>query len=153
MIMRALLLAASLLSGAAQAGPLSPASFAQVRRAAAAGEAAAAFDLGRMYRNAIGTERDSVRAFGWIETAARKGSAAAMFTLSNMLMAGEGAPRNEGAARRWLEAAAELDYPEALQQIAQFMQEGAMGFERDEQRAAQLMREVAHAMKHRNPDR
>lgn len=114
-------------------------------------EAAAAFELGRQYRNGIGVERDGARAIAYLETAARLRHPAAMFTLSNMLGAGEGAPRNERAARQWLEAAAQLEYPEALQQMALHVQHGSLGYARDEQRAAQLMRVTAHAMKHRVP--
>jgi TPR repeat protein len=120
---------------------------------AACAQAAAApqtdFDLGRMYRNGVGMERDSVRAFALIRQAARDGHAPAMFILSAMLAAGEGAPKDVAEARRCLEAAAELELPEAMQQLAMNLREGAPGFERDEARAAQLMNEVAHAMKHR----
>ncbi len=106
------------------------------------------FDLGRQYRNGVGVERDSARAHALIKSAARRGHAHAMFILSGMLAAGEGAPRDLAASRRWLEAAAELALPVAMQQLAMNLREGAPGFERDEARAAQLMNEVAHAMKH-----
>ncbi|HEY0491173.1 MAG TPA: hypothetical protein VGD30_16810 [Telluria sp.] len=74
-----------------------------------------------------------------------------MFRLSYMLHAGEGAAKDGRAARQWLERAAERDYPEAMQQLAMALRDGSMGFERDEQRAALLMKEMAHAMKHRAP--
>lgn len=105
------------------------------------GDAAAAYRLGLMYRNGMGTVRDSAKAVQWLEVAARKNVPAAMFILSNMLAAGEGVAADEQAARAWLEAAAELEYPEALQQLALS--------EPDPERAAQLMNEAAHAMKHR----
>lgn len=106
------------------------------------------FELGRQYRNGIGVERDSVRAVALIGKAARDGHPAAMFIFSAMLSAGEGVPKDVTAARRWLEAAAELELPVALQQLAMNLREGAPGFERDEERAAQLMNKLAHAMKH-----
>ena len=137
----------------AQAEPLAAGDLARLRHAADAGAVHALFDLGRMYRHGIGVQRDSVRAFGLIDAAARRAYPAAMFTLSNMLVGGEGAPSDEAGARRWLEAAAESDYPEAMQQLAMNVQEGAVGFERDERRAAQLMRALAHAMKHRAHER
>ncbi len=117
--------------------------------AQAAPAAQADFDQGRMYRNGIGVERDSARAYALIERAAVKGHAAAMFILSSMLAAGEGAPKDVARARRMLEAAAELELPEAIQQLAMNLREGSPGFERDEVRAAQLIHEYAHAMKHR----
>ena len=117
--------------------------------AAPAPEPQADFDLGRSYRNGVGVERDSARAFALIGQAARGGHAAAMFIFSGMLAAGEGTARDAAQARRWLEAAADLELPEAMQQLALNLRDGAPGFERDELRAAQLMNELAHAMKHR----
>ena len=106
---------------------------------AADDEACAAFKRGLMYRNVA---HDSAAAVHWLTVAAQRGEPAAMFILSNMLNAGEGATRDEKAARAWLEAAAGLEYPEALQQLALS--------EPDPERAAQLMKEAAHALKHRS---
>lgn len=107
------------------------------------------FDLGRMYRHGAGVAQDSARAFALIDRAARDGHPAALFIAAAMLAAGEGAPKDVARSRRYLEAAAELEYPEALQQLAMNLREGAPGYARDEERAAQLLRELAHAMKHR----
>ena len=79
------------------------------------------------------------------EASARNGEPVAMFLLSNRLYA---AGKLE-EARKWLEAAVALDYPEALQQKAMALRDGSMGFERDEQQAAVLIKEMAHAMRHR----
>ncbi len=107
------------------------------------------FDRGRAFRHGAGVARDSERAFALIDNAARKGHPAAMFIVASMLAAGEGATKDEVRARRWLEAAAELEYPEAMQQLAMNFREGAPGYERNEERAAELLRKLAHAMKHR----
>lgn len=120
--------------------------------AQAAPRAAANFDLGRMYRNGAGVVRDSPRAFALIDSAARDGLPAAMFIASLMLATGEGTVRDAASSRRWLEAAAELENPEAMQQLAMHLREGAPGYERDEPRAARLLDELAHAMKHRAQD-
>ena len=106
--------------------------------------AQARFDQGRQIRKA-----DSARAMGLIAQAAEGGHAAAMFILSGMLAQGEGSVADPAASRLWLERAATLENPEALQQLAMNLQYGAAGYERDEVRAAQLMRQVAHALKHR----
>jgi TPR repeat protein len=119
-----------------QAGAL-----AELRHAAETGDMKAAYRLGLSYRNGMGVALDKALAVQWLGVAARGQVPAAMFTLSNMLADGEGAAKDEAAARRWLEAAAELEYPEALQQMALS--------ESDPARAAQLMREAAHAMTHR----
>jgi TPR repeat protein len=128
--------------GAAYAAlPERPAVVDELRQQAGGGDAAAAYRLGLMYRNGIGVAQDKALAAHWVGLAAQRPMAAAMFTLSNMLDEGEGVARDKGAARRWLEAAAELEYPEALQQLALT--------ETDPARAALLMKQAAHAMMHR----
>ncbi|RSZ55911.1 sel1 repeat family protein [Massilia atriviolacea] len=147
-MIRSCLLAALLAGGAVHAQPLDGGDVARLRQAAAQ-DAQAAYDLGRMVRNGIGVAREPTQAFALIASSARRGHAPAMFTLSAMLAAGEGCAADLAAARRWLEAAADLEHPEALQQMAMYVQEGALGYPRDAQRAAQLLREAAHAMTHR----
>lgn len=132
------------------AAPLATDDIARLQARADAGEVRAAFDLGRMYRNGIAVARDSRKAYLLIEAAARKRHAPAMFILSNMLAAGEGTAPDEAGARQWLEDAAELEYPEAMQQLALHLRGGALGFVPDEARSAQLVRKMAHAMKHRH---
>jgi TPR repeat protein len=114
---------------------------ASAREQAEGGDAAAAYRLGLMYRNGIAVAQDKGRAAYWIAVAADGRVAPAMFTLSNMLGEGEGVALDKAAARRWLEAAGELEYPEALQQLALT--------EPDPARAALLMKQAAHAMMHR----
>jgi TPR repeat protein len=100
-----------------------------------------AYRLGLAYRNGDGVARDAALAVRWLSDAAERGVPAAMFILAHMLAEGEGATRDAAAARRWLEAAAQAEYPEALQEMAME--------ERDPARAAELLREAAHAMQHR----
>ena len=116
---------------------------------AAPGNGQAQFDQGRAYRNGDGVQADPVRACALIDAAARQAHAAAMFTLSNMLANGEGCAQDQARAKQVLEAAAQLEYPEALQQVALHTRDGVMGFERNEALSAQLMRKAAHALKHR----
>lgn len=105
----------------------------------------AAYRLGLAYRNGDSVARDAALALRWLGNAAEGGVPAAMFILSHMLAEGEGSARDAAAARRWLEAAAQAEYPEALQELAME--------ERDPARAAELLREAAHAMQHRAHDR
>jgi len=93
------------------------------------------------YRNGDGVARDALRAVVLLRGAAERGVPEAMFLLSQMLAEGEGTARDPDGARRWLERAAQAEYPEALQQMAME--------ERDPARAAELMRETAHALQHR----
>ena len=76
-----------------------------------------------------------------LQEVAESGEPAAMFLLAHMLADGEGGTRDAAAARTWLERAAELDYPEALQELALN--------EPDPARADALMRAAAHALAHR----
>lgn len=76
-----------------------------------------------------------------LQQRAEGGEPHAMFLLAHMLADGEGGPRDTVAARVWLGRAAELDYPEALQELAMS--------EPDPQRAEDLMRAAAHALAHR----
>ena len=76
-----------------------------------------------------------------LQLRAEGGEPAAMFLLAHMLEDGEGGTRDAAAARAWLERAAELEYPEALQELALN--------ERDPERADALMRAAAHALAHR----
>lgn len=128
----ALLLACLL---AAQAGAAPPTS---------APDARSAYRLALKVRNGDGVQADPARARGLLAQAAEGGVPAAMFLLSNMLAAGEGGAPDAVAARRWLEMAAELEYPEALQQLALT--------EPDPRKANLLMRQAAHAMTHRPAD-
>jgi len=105
----------------------------------------AAYRLGLAYRNGDGVARDAALAVRWLGHAAERGVPAAMFILAHMLAEGEGTARDAAAARRWLDAAAQAEYPEALQALAME--------ERDPARAAELLREAAHAMQHRAHDR
>lgn len=95
----------------------------------------------RAYRNGTGVAPDKARAAALFARAAEAGDADAAFTLSNMLRDGEGVPADGAAAQYWLRRAADGDSPEALQQLA--MEES------DPARAAQLMKEAAHALTHR----
>lgn len=139
--MKALLLAACLVSAACAAAPVDGARVDVMQQRAAAGDREAQFALGLKHRNGIGMPPDATAAHSLVRKAAEGGHPAAMFTLSNMLAQGEGTAQDVPAAQRWVRAAAELDYPEALQHLA--LQES------DPVKAAQLMRAAAHALKHR----
>ena len=128
--------AAALLLAAALAGS----AWAQSARGAAATDRD--YLRGLAYRNGSdGLPRDAALAARSLTQAAERGVPAAMFILSHMLAEGEGVPRDAAASRRWLEMAAQAEYPEALQEMAMT--------ERDPERAAELVREAAHAMQHR----
>ncbi|WP_260115625.1 hypothetical protein [Pseudoduganella umbonata] len=128
------------------AGPPSgwPRAFADFSGAARDGDANAAYWAGLMVRNGKGTAADTTAAVAWLEQAARGGVPDAMFVLANMLIAGEGGAPDAAAGHAWLQRAAALGQPAALQQLAQgAYEEGAA------ERADALLKEAAHALKHR----
>lgn len=71
-------------------------------RAAKAGDAKAAFNLGCSYNDGIGTEPDRVRALSWFKRAAELGHADAQFNLARHLATGDGIEKDEVAAHAWL---------------------------------------------------
>lgn len=148
MKLKALVLLLCMWAWAAGARPLVAGDLPAVRTGARAGDAGARFDLGRMYRNGIGVSRDSGQAARWITLAAEAGSVPAMFTLHNMLAAGEGVKRDEAGARAWLERAAAMEDPQAMQQLAQYLETGTFGYQRDPARAARLLAQLSHALSH-----
>lgn len=107
------------------------------------------FELAGRNRNGEGVAGDPGRTHALILNAAKEGNPQAMFVLSNRLAEGDGIARDEAQARKWLEAAAALEHPEALQHMAMQVEAGTMGYRQDPARAAQLLREAAHALKHR----
>jgi TPR repeat protein len=112
---------------------------------AADADAVRAYQRGLALRNGIGMAADAAAARRALDAAARAGVPAAMFTLAQMLAAGEGGARDEAASRAWIGRAAQAEYPEALQELALR--------ETDPVQAAQLMREAAHALRHRAIER
>jgi len=128
---------ALLLAGLAVGAPAAAAP----ERPCAQDDGPAALRAGLAWRNGDGRPRDAAAAVVCLESAARQQVPQAMFILSHMVAEGEGTARDPAAARRWLAQAAELDHPEALQ-------EQAMA-ETDPRRAAELLREAAHALQHR----
>ena len=124
--------------------------------AAAAGDGRAAYYLGLMHKNGMGTVRDDAAARRWLAVAAAQQLPDAMFVLANMLLGGESGSEVEAkveenalAARRWLERAADLGHAEAALQIALGLREGSIGFTRDPEQAEIYLKEAGHALRHR----
>lgn len=116
---------------------------------AAEHEGVAAYEVAQQYRHGTrGLSRDPSQAGLWMAAAAQKGLPKAMFQYSNMLWSGEGVRQDAAQSRRWLEAAAEAELPEALQELALALRDGMRGFAPDPQRAAVLLVELEHAMRH-----
>ena len=85
------------------------------------GDAEAQFNLGVMYDEGAGRERDLAIAAQWYRKAAELGFVDAQTNLGLMYMGGQGVSRDLDTARQWLQKAADQGDAEAtelLQQIS-----------------------------------
>lgn len=110
---------------------------------ATAGDAPAQFNMGVMYANGLGVDRDMGVAMDWWEAAARQLHVRAAHNLALAMLAGE--PR-EGrdeaetdytAVLRYLKIGADAGYPNSEYTLGKLYAEG-VGVEKDERRAAEL---------------
>lgn len=79
--------------------------FEEWKAAADAGQAEAQFDLGVLYAQGLGVQRDLTVAERWYRKAAEQGNAEAEFALGQMYSRGWGVPRDEADALRWFQMA------------------------------------------------
>ena len=70
-----------------------------------AGQAEAQFDLGVLYAQGLGVQRDLTVAERWYRKSAGQGNAEAEFALGQMYSRGWGVPRDEADALRWIQMA------------------------------------------------
>jgi TPR repeat protein len=99
-----------------------------LRRAVAAGSAAAAKDLANLFlRDAPGIPRNPTQGFHWMAEAAHLGNAAAILDLGSMYFNYPDAPmRDPGEGYRWLMRAALADNPAAQELLSGVLAQGAM---------------------------
>jgi TPR repeat protein len=74
-----------------------------------AGQAEAQFDLGLLYAQGLGVQRDLTVAASWYRKSAEQGNAEAEFALGQMYSRGWGVPRDQSDALRWLQMASDPD--------------------------------------------
>jgi TPR repeat protein len=79
--------------------------FREWKAAAEAGQAEAQFDLGVLYAQGLGVQRDLTAAERWYRKSAEQGNAEAEFALGQMYSRGWGVPRDEADAMRWMQMA------------------------------------------------
>ena len=78
-----------------------------VRQLAEKGDPSAQYNLGLMYQNGRGVEKDEVEAVKWYQKAAEQGVANAQYNLSVMYLNGLGVEKDEVEAAKWHQKAAE----------------------------------------------
>lgn len=108
------------------------------------GDAAAQFNMGVMYANGLGVDRDMSVAMDWWEASARQLHVRAAHNLALAMLAGE--PRDGGresgeidytAVLRYLKIGADAGYPNSEYTLGKLYAEG-VGVEKDPRRAAEL---------------
>ncbi len=77
------------------------------RRLAERGNAAAQYNLARMYDKGHGVSQDYAEAVKWYRRAAEQGDAGAQFNLGDMYAEGQGVPQDYAEAVKWFRRAAE----------------------------------------------
>ena len=83
------------------------------RHAAEQSDAAAQFDLGRMYAAGRGVPQDDAEAVRWFRLAAEQGHADAKTNLGRMYATGRGVPEDAAEAVQWYRLAAEQGHATA----------------------------------------
>jgi hypothetical protein len=86
----------------------------ETRKAAEHGNANAQFNLGVMYENGRGVDKDEAKAVEYYSKAAWQGQDDAQFNLGNMYFDGRGVAKDDSKAVAWWQRAAEQGHVEAL---------------------------------------
>lgn len=114
----------------------------QLRSAALAGDAGAAYEIALRFVEARGAPANLEEAARWFERAARKGLAPAQFRYASMLEKGQGVKKDLMAAQRLYIAAAAKGHAKAMHNLAVLYAEGVDG-KPDYINAAQWFRKAA----------
>ena len=113
-----------------------------LRAAAAAGNAAAAYEIGIRYAEGRGVAQNFEEAIRWLDAAARGGLAPAQYRLGSLYEKGQGTRKDREAARKLYTAAAEKGNGKAMHNLAVLYAEGLEG-KPDYQMASQLFHKAA----------
>ena len=106
------------------------------RIAAEGGLAEGQYNLGTLYAQGRGVQRDDTQAAKWFELAAHQGLAPAQFNLASFYASGRGVARDNALAAVWFEQAAKAGLPQAQHNLG-LMYEHGQGVALDRDRALQ----------------
>ena len=126
----------------ADGSKLPPAIGANLRAAAAGGDAGAAYEIALRYAEGRGVPANLEEAARWFRRAADQGLAPAQYRLGSLLEKGQGVKKDLEAARRLYTAAAEKGNAKAMHNLAVLYAEGAEG-KPDYRTASQWFRRAA----------
>jgi hypothetical protein len=113
-----------------------------VRQLAEKGDPSAQYNLGVMYHNGRGVEKDEVEAFKWYQKAAEQGDADAQNNLGVMYANGRGVEKDEVEAVKWYQKAAEQGDAAAQTNLGVMYEDGS-GVEKDEVEAVKWYQKAA----------
>jgi TPR repeat protein len=100
------------------------------KKAAKKGNVEAQFNLGLMYYNGLGVDKDYAKAVEWYQKAADQGLAVAQFNLGTMYENGRGVAKDYTKAFEWYEKAADQGYAKAQFNLGWMYQNG-LGVDKD----------------------
>ncbi|MGB5506635.1 MAG: tetratricopeptide repeat protein [Sulfurovum sp.] len=107
------------------------------------GDAKAQFNVGLIYANGKGVQKDLTKARKWYEKAAKQDNGPAQYNLAQLYhAAGESDPHGYEKARYWYEKAVEAGIMQAYNNLAALYIEGK-GVQKDQQKAFELFQEAA----------
>ncbi len=112
------------------------------QQAAVLGEARAMQQLGEMFMDGNGVEKDDEAAVQWFRKGADKGNTSAMVFLGGMYQLGNGVEQSDATAAEWYRKAAAAENPEALFDLAMLYETGS-GVNKDLGLARQLYEKAA----------
>jgi|GEM_PF-3187570 len=99
----------------------------RLRRAAAAADPAAEFEIAVRYMDGRGLPQDSAKAAEWYRKAAAQGLAPAQYRLGSLYEKGDGVARDLSMARMWYQRAAEQGNRKAMHNLAVLYADGVDG--------------------------
>jgi TPR repeat protein len=114
----------------------------QYRKAADQGHPGAQVNLGLMYQNGFGIQKDGAQAVVWYRKAADQGFAGAQNALGLMYQTGQGIAKDDVQAANWYRKAADQGYANAEDALGLMYQNG-LGVVKDYLQAAALYRKAA----------
>lgn len=107
------------------------------------GDPKAQYNVGYIYANGKGVQKDMDKARKWYEKAAKQDNGAAQYNLAQLYHAdGENDPHGYEKARYWYEKAVEAGIVEAYNNLAALYLEG-QGVKRDQQKGFELLQKAA----------
>ena len=115
------------------------------RRAAEAGDAAAARALGSLYLTGAGPAQDNEEAARWLRRAAEAGDVVSQVDLANLVAHGGGGPEDPANIARWFAHDAISGDLVAAFNVGMCLAKG-LGVDRDEEEAARWLRHAAEGV-------